>query len=55
MSEVVFEVISKLSKRIALTTQGYEHISQRHPEVKGEIEKMKEALVYSSNHQEKLL
>ncbi len=45
MSEVVFEVISKLSKKIALTTHGYEHISERHPEVSGEFEKMKETLV----------
>ncbi|MGD0204362.1 MAG: hypothetical protein ABSC20_10710 [Candidatus Bathyarchaeia archaeon] len=45
MSEVVFEVVSKLSKKIALTTKGYEHISERHPEVSGEFEKMKETLV----------
>ena len=45
MSEVVFEVISKLSKKIALTTLGYKHISERHPEVSGEFEKMKETLV----------
>ena len=45
MSEVVFEVVSKLSKKIALTVPGYEHISERHPEVSGEFEKMKETLV----------
>ncbi len=45
MSEVVFEVVSKLSKKIALTTNGYEHISERHPEVSGEFEKIKETLV----------
>jgi len=45
MSEVVFELVSKLSKKITLTILGYEHISERHPEVSGEFEKMKETLV----------
>ena len=45
MSQIVFEVVSKFSKKIALTTRGYEHISWRHPEVSGEMEKMKETLV----------
>jgi hypothetical protein len=45
MTEVVFEVIAKFSKKIALTMRGYGHISERHPEVSGEIEKMKETLV----------
>jgi hypothetical protein len=45
MSEVVFEVIAKFSKKITLTQRGYKHISERHPEVSGETEKMKETLV----------
>jgi hypothetical protein len=45
MSEVVFDVVSKLSKKIDLTIPGYGHISERHPEVSGEFEKMKETLV----------
>ena len=45
MGEVVFEAVSKFSKRIALTIRGYEHISERHPEVSGELEKIKETLV----------
>ena len=45
MSEVIFEVIAKFSKKIALTLRGYEHISERHPEVSGMIETMKETLV----------
>ncbi len=45
MREVVFEVISKLSKKIALTANGYEHVSERHPEVSGEVEKMRNTLV----------
>jgi hypothetical protein len=45
MSEVVFEVVSKLSKKVTLKITGYKHISERHPEVSGEFEKMKETLV----------
>ena len=45
MSQILFEVVSKFSKKIALTKLGYTHISERHPEVSGEIEKMKETLV----------
>jgi hypothetical protein len=45
MNQVVFEVVSKFSKKIALAKRGYEHISERHPEVSGEVEKMKETLV----------
>ncbi len=45
MSEVVFEVIANFSKKIALSVRGYEHISERHPEVSEEIEKMKKTLV----------
>jgi hypothetical protein len=45
MSQAVFEVISKFSKRITLTKGRYMHISEKHPEVTGELEKMKETLV----------
>jgi len=45
MSQNVFEVVSKFAKKIALTMRGYKHVSERHPEVSGESEKMKETLV----------
>lgn len=45
MSEVIFEAVLKFSKKIALTRQAYEHISERHPEVSGQLEKMKETLI----------
>lgn len=45
MSQVIFDVVSKFSKRIVLSERGYEHISVRHPEVSGEMDKMKQTLV----------
>jgi hypothetical protein len=45
MSQAVFEVISKFSKRITLTKGRYMHVSEKHPEVSGELEKMKETLI----------
>lgn len=45
MSEVIFEVVSKLSKKITLTKSAYEHISERHPEVFEQIEKMQVTLI----------
>jgi len=40
-----FEVISKFDKKISFTEGKYEHVCKRHPEVVGEIKKMKETLV----------
>jgi hypothetical protein len=45
MSQWVFEVASKFSKKVTLSKNGYSHIVERHPEVTGELEKMKETLV----------
>src|SRR3989337_2148043 len=45
MSQVVFEVVSKFSKKITLTKNGYGHVSERDPEVSGEVEQMRETLV----------
>jgi hypothetical protein len=45
MSEIVFEAVSKFSKKIVLTTGVYRHISERHPEVSGQLEKIRETLV----------
>jgi len=44
MSKVVFEVISKFGRKISLTEGKYDHICKRHPEVFGEIYKMKKTL-----------
>lgn len=45
MSKAVFEVISKFSKKITLTKSGCDHVSERHPEVSGELRKMKLTLI----------
>lgn len=45
MSQSVFEVVSKFTKRIILTKGKYAHVCEKHPEVFGELEKMKETLV----------
>jgi len=44
MSKVIFAVASKFGKKISLTEGKYEHVYQRHPEVFGEINKMKKTL-----------
>ena len=44
MSEIVFEVVARFGKRIRLTEGKYDHVCRRHPEVSGEINKMKETL-----------
>jgi len=44
MSKIVFEIVSKFGKRVALTQGKYDHICKRHPEVSGEIDEMKETL-----------
>ena len=44
MDKVVFEVVSKFDKRIRLTDDKYKHVCVRHPEVFGEIDRMKETL-----------
>jgi len=44
MSKVVFEVISKFDRKISLTEGRYDHVCRRHPEVVGEIDKMKKTL-----------
>jgi len=41
MSETVFEVTAKFGKKIVLTKGEYSHVCKRHPEVLGEIGKMK--------------
>lgn len=45
MNEPVFEVVSRFSKKVKLSEDSYDHIAHRHPEVSGELEKMKETLV----------
>jgi hypothetical protein len=45
MSEVVFEVGSKFSKKIVLTKRAYGHISERHPEVSAVLKMIKQTLV----------
>ena len=40
----VFEVISKFDKKIRLTQEKYNHVCVRHPEVFGELDRMKETL-----------
>jgi len=44
MSETIFEVAAKFGRRIILTKGQYDHVCKRHPEVLGEIEKMKRTL-----------
>ena len=44
MSGIIFEVFAKFGKRIRLTEGEYDHVCRRHPEVSGEINKMKETL-----------
>jgi len=44
MSKVVFKVISKFDRKISLTEGKYDHVCRRHPEVVGEIDKMKKTL-----------
>ncbi len=44
MSSVVFEVVSKFGKKVILSHGRYDHITKRHPEVLGEMDKMKETL-----------
>jgi len=44
MSNVIFEVTSKFDKKVSLTEGKYDHICKRHPEVFGELDKMKETL-----------
>jgi len=45
MSETIFQVVSKFGKKIVLTKSRYEHVRKRHPEVTGEIVKMRKTLV----------
>jgi hypothetical protein len=45
MGDVIFEVSSKFSKKVALTKHAYEHVSERHPEVSGVVELIKQTLV----------
>ena len=45
MSETIFEVVAKFGKKIILTVAKYDHVCKRHPEVFGEIDKMKKTLV----------
>ena len=44
MSEIIFEVFGKFGKKIRLTEGEYDHVCKRHPEVLGEIDKMKMTL-----------
>jgi len=44
MSETIFEVVAKFSKKIILTEGKYDHVCKRHPEVLGETNKMKKTL-----------
>jgi len=60
MEKIVFEVISKFDWRISLTEARYNHVCKRHPEVFGEVDKMKETLsspqvVRKSMYDEKVL
>ena len=41
----MFEVVSKFTKRVILSETKYKHICEKHPEVRGELERMKETLV----------
>jgi|YelNatPaOPRAMG01_1025707.scaffolds.fasta_scaffold84395_3 hypothetical protein len=45
MSDVLFEVVSKFSKKIKLTQHVYHHISERHPEVSGVLGIIKQTIV----------
>jgi hypothetical protein len=42
---VIFEVVSKLGKRIRLTEVQWTHMRSRHPELADQIERMKATLV----------
>jgi len=44
MSETIFEVVAKFGKKIRLTKGKYDHVCKRHPEVTGEISKMRKTL-----------
>jgi len=44
MSEIIFEVVAKFGKKVRLTGRKYDHVCKRHPEVLGEIDKMKKTL-----------
>lgn len=45
MGKVIFEVVSKFDRKIRLTEEIYNHVCVRHPEVFGEIDRMKETLI----------
>ena len=45
MKKAVFEVVSKFGRRIRLTEEKCNHVRARHPEVFGEIDRMKETLI----------
>jgi len=45
MNKIVFEVFAKFGKNIILNEGKYDHVCKRHPEVFGEIDKMKKTLV----------
>lgn len=54
---VVFEVVSKLGKRVRLTEVQWAHMKTRHPELLGQLENMKATLadpdfVYHSTKEE---
>lgn len=44
ISDTIFEVVSKFSKRLILTRGKYEHVCERHSEVFGEVDKLRETL-----------
>ena len=41
----MFEVAPRFAERVVLSRSKYDHICEKHPEVCGELEKMKETLV----------
>ncbi|KPV64118.1 MAG: hypothetical protein AOA66_0432 [Candidatus Bathyarchaeota archaeon BA2] len=45
MSKTIFEVVAKFGKKVRLTEGKCDHVCKSHPEVTGEIGKMKETLV----------
>ncbi|HLC71884.1 MAG TPA: hypothetical protein VJI32_07770 [Candidatus Nanoarchaeia archaeon] len=47
--DILFEVLTRDGKEIRLTQKQWSHISQRHPEMQGLIEEMRQALMYPTH------